>query len=95
MKSILNATTVYAVEKTTGFAYTYETLKKAYRFPRVKLNTDESELRYLLDKLEKLEEMAVMSDTWRDVTQTWLSMFQLIPQMRPGSLRCKSLYLQN
>ena len=56
-------------------------LAKAWSFSRKQLTKDCNEMTYLLTKLEKLEELSVMSETWRDVAETWLSVIALRRQM--------------
>ena len=56
-------------------------LQQAWSRSRKELISDGNELRYLLTKLEKIEEMSVTEQEWRDFSETWQSLLALRAQM--------------
>ena len=38
---------------------------------------DESEITYLLERLQKLEDETTSESTWRDVCESWMALLQL------------------
>ena len=48
---------------------------------RTELVKDESELSYLLEKLTKLEDIALTEQTWKDVSESWKALLALRSQL--------------
>ena len=82
IKSTLSAATQYSVKVGGGQEATIQTMISAVRLSRVELKTTEAELDYLLDKLVKIEEMDVTVEKWRDAAQTWMSLINLMAQLK-------------
>ena len=81
IKSMLSAATKYRVE-VGGDETTINTMIRAVRLSWGGLKTTEAELAYLLDKLVKIEEMDVTVEKWRDAAQTWMSLINLMHQLK-------------
>ena len=81
IKSTLSAATKYRVE-VGGDETTIHTMIRAVRLSWGGLKTTEAELAYLLDKLVKIEEMDVTVEKWRDAAQTWMSLINLMHQLK-------------
>ena len=80
-RAVSSQATKYSVEMGT-WSGSLKQMKMALGRSRVKLNVDENELTYLLDKLEKLEELNTTTETWKDVAETWMALFKLRSQMQ-------------
>ena len=49
----------------------------AWRHSRVSLSKDESEIAYLLEKLQDADNKVVTEASWRDVSETWQALIAL------------------
>lgn len=65
-----------ASQYTTG-----STWMLALRVPRSRLNKHEKELLYLMQKLEKVEELTLVPSNFRDFLASWEALLQLLPAL--------------
>jgi len=56
-------------------------LKKVLTFSRVEMTSEIELLRYLLGRLDKLDDPMLM-ETWKDIVETWQALFELTSTMK-------------
>ena len=80
-EAMLKASTKYEV-RVGGIVGSIKMVNMAVWRSRVELNTDENELQYLHDKLNKLEDKESTAANWRDTAEGWISVLQLRGQLK-------------
>ena len=80
-EAMLKTATKYNV-RVGGFEGSVDMLMMAWRRSRVTLSTDENELQYLQDKLQKLEDTDSTANNWRDAAEGWISVLELRGKLR-------------
>jgi hypothetical protein len=77
---MLKSPTAYTM-RTSGFGANFDMFVAMVTLGRVELARELQDLQYLSEQLKKLQDLPTTAETFRDVVETWLSLFDLIPKI--------------
>merc|ERR1712166_1186319 len=81
VQGVLGIATNYALS-TMGLESNWQMMRMALQRSPMQLNTDENELQYLLDEIQKLKDKETTELNWQDTAETWVATLQLRSTMR-------------
>lgn len=89
---MLKSPTAYTM-RTSGFGANFDMFVAMVTLGRVELARELQDLQYLSEQLKKLQDLSTTAETFRDVVETWLSLFDLIPKISSQHRYCFTFHL--